>query len=96
MVGLPSVLLFQFLLPLLSPCIDLTVFASLGLWGAARLPGNYAPLAWACCDIGRVVIFFGVFMVVDLLTCLLAFRLEGDEDRSLLRPLLLQSFIIDS
>jgi hypothetical protein len=40
----------------------------------------------------RSLIFFAIFMFIDLLTCMIAFALEKDEDWTLLAPLILQRF----
>ena len=40
----------------------------------------------------RSLIFFAIFMLIDLLTCVIAFALEKDEDWTLLAPLMLQRF----
>jgi ABC-type uncharacterized transport system permease subunit len=42
--------------------------------------------------VARAAIFFVAFMVIDLLTGVLAFALEKDEDWSLLTSFLLQRF----
>ena len=40
----------------------------------------------------RSLIFFALFMLIDLFTCVVAFALERHEDWTLLGPLLLQRF----
>src|SRR6202022_4584348 len=43
-------------------------------------------------DILRSVLFFLAFILIDVLTCMLAFALERKEDWTLLIPVLLQRF----
>ena len=47
---------------------------------------------WTSQDVERSLIFFAIFMLIDLLTCVIAFALEKDEDWTLLAPLILQRF----
>jgi cellulose synthase/poly-beta-1,6-N-acetylglucosamine synthase-like glycosyltransferase/spore germination protein YaaH/peptidoglycan/xylan/chitin deacetylase (PgdA/CDA1 family) len=89
-VALPNVLLFQILLPVFSPLIDLLFLGSLALYFLARLHVGRLPLLWTGEDVARAAIFFVIFMVIDLLTGVLAFLLEKDEEWSLLASFLLQ------
>jgi len=91
-VALPNVFLFQFLLPLVSPVIDLLFLGSLFLWGLAQFHVARLPQLWTAEDVERSMIFFGAFMLIDLLTCVIAFALEKREEWSLLWPLLIQRF----
>jgi len=91
-VALPNVFLFQLLLPLVSPVIDLLFLGSLVLWAVAQVHVARLPLLWTAEDVERSLIFFVVFMLIDLFTCVIAFALEKHEDWSLLWPLLLQRF----
>jgi cellulose synthase/poly-beta-1,6-N-acetylglucosamine synthase-like glycosyltransferase/spore germination protein YaaH/peptidoglycan/xylan/chitin deacetylase (PgdA/CDA1 family) len=93
-VALPNIFLFQFLLPLFSPLIDLMFLASVFLWALARfnIVTSLPLVAWSTEDLARAVIFFLGFMLIDLLACVIAFALEKKEDWSLLLPLLLQRF----
>jgi cellulose synthase/poly-beta-1,6-N-acetylglucosamine synthase-like glycosyltransferase len=91
-IALPNVFLFQILLPLVSPVIDLMFFASLLLWGLAQFRIARMPQLWTGEDVERSLIFFALFMLEDFLTCVLAFALEKKEDWTLLEPLLLQRF----
>jgi hypothetical protein len=50
------------------------------------------PQLWTSQDVERSLIFFAVFMLIDLLTCIVAFTLERHEDWTLLAPLLIQRF----
>src|SRR5262249_21625112 len=86
-VALPNIFLFQLLLPLFSPVIDLLFLGSVFLWGLGQLHVAFVPQFWTVADMQRSFIFFFGFMLIDLLTCVLAFVLERDEDWSLLWPL---------
>lgn len=92
LIAIPNIFLFQILLPLVSPIIDLLFILSLALWGLAQLRIAYLPQLWTLQDVERSLIFFAVFMVIDLFTCVVAFALEKDEDWTLLAPLLIQRF----
>lgn len=91
-IALPNVFLFQLLLPLVSPVIDLLFLGSLALWGLAQLHVTRLGQLWTTEDVERSLIFFAGFMLIDLLTCVIAFALEKNEEWSLLWPLLLQRF----
>jgi peptidoglycan-N-acetylglucosamine deacetylase len=91
-VALPNIFLFQLLLPLISPVIDLLFLGSLFLWGIGQFHVTYLPQLWTSADVERSLIFFVGFMLIDLFTCVVAFLLERHEDWSLLWPLLLQRF----
>jgi cellulose synthase/poly-beta-1,6-N-acetylglucosamine synthase-like glycosyltransferase len=91
-VALPNIFLFQLMLPLVSPIIDLLFMSSLILWALSQFRITHLPQLWTAADLERSVIFFLGFMLIDLLTCVIAFLLERHEDWSLLWPLLLQRF----
>ncbi len=91
-VALPNIFLFQLLLPLLSPIIDLLFLGSLALWALGQIHLTYMPQLWTSADVARSMFFFVAFMLIDLFTCVVAFLLEKHEDWSLLWPLLLQRF----
>ncbi|MFZ0921436.1 MAG: glycosyltransferase, partial [Candidatus Acidiferrales bacterium] len=91
-ITLPNVFLFQILLPLVSPVIDFLFLFSILLWGLAQFRITHLPPLWTSEDVIRSLIFFAAFMLIDLLTCVIAFALEKNEDWSLLIPLLIQRF----
>jgi cellulose synthase/poly-beta-1,6-N-acetylglucosamine synthase-like glycosyltransferase/spore germination protein YaaH/peptidoglycan/xylan/chitin deacetylase (PgdA/CDA1 family) len=91
-IAIPNIFLFQIVLPLVSPLIDLLFLISLALWGLAQLRIARLPQLWTLQDVERSLIFFAIFMLIDLLTCIVAFALEKDEDWTLLAPLILQRF----
>jgi hypothetical protein len=91
-VAIPNIFLFQILLPLVSPVIDLMFLLSLALYGLAAMN---VPVLWKAGtlqDVERSLIFFAAFMMIDLFTCVVAFALEKNEDWTLLAPLILQRF----
>jgi cellulose synthase/poly-beta-1,6-N-acetylglucosamine synthase-like glycosyltransferase/peptidoglycan/xylan/chitin deacetylase (PgdA/CDA1 family)/spore germination protein YaaH len=91
-VALPNIFVFQIALPLISPIIDLLFFGSLFLWGLAQLHITQIPQLWTAADVQRSVVFFLGFLIIDVLTCVIAFALESHEDWTLLIPVLLQRF----
>ncbi|MBV8513712.1 MAG: glycosyltransferase, partial [Acidobacteria bacterium] len=90
-VALPNVFVFQLFLPLISPVIDLMFFGSLVLWALGQKVAHL-PQIWTTADVQRSVLFFLGFLIIDLLTCAIAFLLELHEDWTLLIPVLLQRF----
>jgi cellulose synthase/poly-beta-1,6-N-acetylglucosamine synthase-like glycosyltransferase/spore germination protein YaaH/peptidoglycan/xylan/chitin deacetylase (PgdA/CDA1 family) len=91
-IAIPNIFLFQLVLPLISPVIDLLFLGTLLLWGLAQLRITRLPQLWTAQDVERSLIFFVIFMLIDFLTCVVAFALEKHEDWTLLLPLLLQRF----
>jgi peptidoglycan-N-acetylglucosamine deacetylase len=91
-VALPNIFVFQILLPLVSPILDLLFLGSLVLWGLAGLHITQIPHLWTTEDVQRSVVFFLGFLLIDVLTCVIAFALERHEDWALLIPVLLQRF----
>ncbi|HKN59947.1 MAG TPA: glycosyltransferase, partial [Candidatus Acidoferrales bacterium] len=91
-IAIPNIFLFQIILPLVSPLIDLLFLLSIALWGLAQLQIAHLPQLWTLQDVERSLIFFAIFMVIDLFTCVVAFSLERHEDWTLLAPLLIQRF----
>ncbi|HWY07164.1 MAG TPA: glycosyltransferase [Candidatus Acidoferrales bacterium] len=91
-VALPNIFVFQILLPLVSPVLDLLFLGSLVLWGLGGLHITQIPHLWTTEDVQRSVVFFLGFLIIDVLTCVIAFALERHEDWALLIPVLLQRF----
>jgi peptidoglycan-N-acetylglucosamine deacetylase len=91
-VALPNIFVFQIALPLISPVLDLLFFGSILLWGLAQLHFTQIPQLWTTADVQRSVVFFLGFLLIDVLTCVIAFALERHEDWTLLIPVLLQRF----
>jgi cellulose synthase/poly-beta-1,6-N-acetylglucosamine synthase-like glycosyltransferase/spore germination protein YaaH/peptidoglycan/xylan/chitin deacetylase (PgdA/CDA1 family) len=92
-VALPNILIFQILLPLVSPFIDL-MFAVGAIWYLLQKyfhPGSADPASFH-----RLVLFFVAFLVIDFLASVVAFVLErrpdAREDVWLLSQVWLQRF----
>src|SRR6202521_3683208 len=94
LIALPNIFVFQLLLPLISPIIDLLFLGAVIAWGLAQYHIVRLPLlsSTATADLERSVLFFLGFLLIDMLTCVLAFALEKKEDWTLLVPVLLQRF----
>jgi len=90
-VALPNIFVFQLMLPLISPVIDLMFFGSLILWALSQKVAHL-PQIWTTADVERSVLFFLGFLLIDIFTCAIAFVLEPKEDWTLLFPVLLQRF----
>ena len=56
-IALPNVFLFQLLLPLFSPLIDLLFLGSLLMWGLSRFPIMHLPQIWTAADVQRSLVF---------------------------------------
>ena len=91
-IALPNIFVFQLVLPLISPIIDLMLFGSVLLWGLAQFRVTRVPQLWTASDVEKSVLFFLGFLLIDVLTCIVAFALERKEDWTLLIPVLLQRF----
>jgi peptidoglycan-N-acetylglucosamine deacetylase len=91
-IALPNIFVFQLVLPLISPIIDLMFLGSLLLWGLAQFRVTRLPQLWTTSDVEKSVLFFVGFLLIDILTCMVAFALERKEDWTLLIPVLLQRF----
>jgi peptidoglycan-N-acetylglucosamine deacetylase len=91
-IALPNIFIFQLVLPLVSPVIDLMFFGSLLLWGVAQFRITRLPQLWTTADVEKSLFFFVGFLLIDIVTCMVAFALERKEDWTLLFPVLLQRF----
>ena len=71
--ALPNILIFQILLPLVSPFIDLMFLAGLGsyLWQK-----YFHPEAASASNFEKLLVYFVTFLVIDFVTSALAFSLE--------------------
>src|SRR3984893_11994924 len=93
-VALPNIVVFQILLPLVSPFIDV-MFTVGALWYFLQRhfhPGSTDPASFQ-----RLVIFFAAFLIIDFITSAIAFALERRtpdtrEDPWLLSQVWLQRF----
>jgi cellulose synthase/poly-beta-1,6-N-acetylglucosamine synthase-like glycosyltransferase/peptidoglycan/xylan/chitin deacetylase (PgdA/CDA1 family)/spore germination protein YaaH len=93
-VALPNILIFQILLPIVSPLIDL-MFVVGALWYFVQK--FFHPESTDPASFQRLVIFFFVFLVIDFIASAIAFTLErrqpeAPEDGWLLSQVWLQRF----
>ena len=71
--ALPNILIFQMLLPLVSPCIDLLFAAGVINYFVNR---HYHPEAASAASFEKLVVYFLGFLVIDFITSTAAFSLE--------------------
>jgi len=71
--ALPNILIFQMLLPLVSPFIDLMFLAGVVHYFLDR---HYHPLSASPADFYKLLVFFLAFMIIDFVTSAVAFSLE--------------------
>jgi cellulose synthase/poly-beta-1,6-N-acetylglucosamine synthase-like glycosyltransferase/peptidoglycan/xylan/chitin deacetylase (PgdA/CDA1 family)/spore germination protein YaaH len=93
-VALPNIVIFQILLPLVSPLIDI-MFAFGALWYVVQK--HFHPDSTDPASFHKLVAFFFAFLVIDFLASALAFALErrrpdDKEDAWLLSQVWLQRF----
>ncbi len=90
LVGLPNIVLFQVLFPLVSPILDATLLFSLctTLLHAWQNPGS--DVAESLIEIS---LYYLLFTAIDFGTSVLAFRMEPTEDKRLLGWLVPQRFV---
>jgi cellulose synthase/poly-beta-1,6-N-acetylglucosamine synthase-like glycosyltransferase/peptidoglycan/xylan/chitin deacetylase (PgdA/CDA1 family)/spore germination protein YaaH len=93
-VALPNIVIFQILLPLVSPFIDL-MFAVGAIW--YFIQKHFHPDSTDPADFQRLLVFFAAFLIIDFITSAIAFALErrqpeAREDAWLLSQVWLQRF----
>jgi cellulose synthase/poly-beta-1,6-N-acetylglucosamine synthase-like glycosyltransferase/spore germination protein YaaH/peptidoglycan/xylan/chitin deacetylase (PgdA/CDA1 family) len=93
-VALPNILIFQILLPLVSPFIDIMFLVGV-IW--YFIQKHFHPESTDPASFQRLLLFFGAFLVIDFLASSLAFALErrqpeAREDAWLLSQVWLQRF----
>ena len=93
-VALPNIVIFQILLPVVSPFIDL-MFTVGAIWYLVQK--HFHPDSTDPTDFRRLVLFFAAFLIIDFVTSAIAFALEPRlpemrEDVSLLSHVWLQRF----
>ncbi|MGC9158321.1 MAG: glycosyltransferase [Terracidiphilus sp.] len=71
--ALPNILIFQMLMPLLSPFIDLMFVAGVANYFINRY---YHPLAASATGFEKLLAYFGAFLLIDFVTSSMAFSLE--------------------
>lgn len=89
MVGMPNILIFQIILPLFAPLADLFMLSAVigevvGLFFAdsLNLSTIYSSFSLET-SFGQVLAYYLVFVIVDILFAMLAFRLEGEPYKKL-------------
>src|SRR5207237_1996431 len=93
LIALPNIMVFKLVLSVISPLIDLLFLGSVGLWALETLQLSWLPtIHSSTSDLMRSVLFFIGFLLIDIISCVLAFALERKEDWTLLVPVLLQRF----
>jgi cellulose synthase/poly-beta-1,6-N-acetylglucosamine synthase-like glycosyltransferase len=93
-VALPNIVIFQILLPLVSPFIDL-MFAVGAIWYFVQK--HFHPDSTDPASFQRLLVFFAAFLIIDFITSAIAFALErrqpeAREDAWLLSQVWLQRF----
>jgi cellulose synthase/poly-beta-1,6-N-acetylglucosamine synthase-like glycosyltransferase len=93
-VALPNIVIFQILLPLVSPFIDL-MFAVGAIW--YFIQKYFHPDSTDPASFQRLIVFFAAFLIIDFITSAIAFALErrqpeAREDAWLLSQVWLQRF----
>ena len=92
-VALPNVILFQLLLPAVSPIADLMFVLSIAsVWLNAMSHTVNGRLEYGLVNLEQVLTYYAVFLVVDWAAAVLAFLLEPDEDKQLTWLIFLQRF----
>jgi peptidoglycan-N-acetylglucosamine deacetylase len=92
--ALPNILIFQMLLPLVSPFIDIMFIAGVIKY---FIDLHYHPAAASAASFYKLLVYFVTFMVIDFITSAVAFSLERSHrankgDRWLLVHIWLQRF----
>jgi len=93
-VALPNIVIFQILLPLVSPFIDL-MFTVGAIWYLVQK--HFHPDSTDPASFQRLLLFFAAFLIIDFITSAIAFALErrqpeAREDVGLLSQVWLQRF----
>jgi cellulose synthase/poly-beta-1,6-N-acetylglucosamine synthase-like glycosyltransferase len=78
-VALPNILIFQMLLPLVSPLIDIMFLFGAVSYGIDRY---FHPESANSTDFKKLVLFFAIFLIIDFMASAVAFLLERKEGRS--------------
>ncbi|MES1190257.1 MAG: glycosyltransferase [Steroidobacter sp.] len=88
-IALPNVIIFQIAFPLVSPVMDFTM-----LWTTIEALIGYSqhPTAGMSSAFWHSLYYYGLFLSLDMITALIAYLFEPDEDWRLLPWLLLQRF----
>jgi hypothetical protein len=71
--ALPNILIFQMLLPLVSPFIDIMFLAGIVNYFISR---HFHPEAASAASFEKLLAYFGAFLLIDFITSSIAFSLE--------------------
>jgi cellulose synthase/poly-beta-1,6-N-acetylglucosamine synthase-like glycosyltransferase/peptidoglycan/xylan/chitin deacetylase (PgdA/CDA1 family)/spore germination protein YaaH len=92
-IALPSVILFQLILPAISPVADLMfVWSIFTVWLNAMSHTVGGRLEYGLVNLEQVLTYYAIFLLVDWLAAVLAFLMEPDEDKQLTWLIFLQRF----
>ncbi|MBB2145982.1 glycosyltransferase [Pedobacter sp. LMG 31464] len=90
MVGMPNILIFQIILPVFSPLADLFMIfsligglCSLGSVGELNLEGIKSIVSLSN-GFGQVLLYYCIFIIVDLFFAAIAFKMEKEKLKNLL------------
>jgi cellulose synthase/poly-beta-1,6-N-acetylglucosamine synthase-like glycosyltransferase len=78
-IALPNIAIFQILLPLVSPAIDLMFLSGVAFYFIDK---HFHPDTANPASLEKLLVFFAIFLIVDLVTSVLAFALERREKGS--------------
>jgi cellulose synthase/poly-beta-1,6-N-acetylglucosamine synthase-like glycosyltransferase/peptidoglycan/xylan/chitin deacetylase (PgdA/CDA1 family)/spore germination protein YaaH len=89
-IAMPNVWLFQLIFPALSPLADVMFLWSLfSVWLVAQQHGS----TYALVNLRQVLMFYGVFLLVDWIAAVVGFIMEPGEDKRLTWLVFLQRFV---
>ena len=89
-VGMPNILLFQIILPLFSPLADLFMFGALlsGIFSLADADvinaATIAAIFSLKTSLGQVLLYYTIFVLVDVIFGFIAFKIEKQDYRKLI------------
>lgn len=90
LVAVPNVWLFQLLFPAVSPLADLLFLYSLfSVWLVRQQHGA----TYAAVNLRHILMYYGLFLLVDWIAAVAGFLMEPDEDRKLTWLVFLQRFV---
>ncbi|TDO22416.1 glycosyltransferase [Pedobacter duraquae] len=90
MVGMPNILIYQIILPLFSPLADLFMLISLigGLFSLSSADAlswhGFTSILSPDNGLGQVLLYYCIFIIVDLFFAALAFKMEREKYKNLL------------
>jgi cellulose synthase/poly-beta-1,6-N-acetylglucosamine synthase-like glycosyltransferase len=89
-IAMPNVWLFQLIFPALSPLADVMFLWSLfSVWLVAQQHGS----TYALVNLRQILMFYGVFLMVDWMAAITGFLMEPAEDKRLTWLVFLQRFV---